>query len=591
MAASINTNIASINAQRNLTLNGATLNTTMQRLSSGMRINSAKDDAAGLAISERMNTQVKGLTVASRNANDGISLAQTAEGALGKISDMLQRMRELAVQAGNATNSAEDRAKLQAEFRQMSDEVDRVAKTTNFNGQKVLDGSFGGAVFQVGANSGENITVGALVDTRSSQLSNINYATSATKLDINDNPDPAIAQYKESIPAGTLKVEVAGFPAVELGEIKPATSSQERLGQVVEAINNKSIDHGVTAYLVKKEGSNEVSIDLMSSKTDENGLPLAVTFKGFTLETTGLVGPSRKDLVETAAASAPAYAAIPTSVAAIDATNPTAAQFQDFEDNMTDALAADPALKQLEHKWTTQLAAYNTNPSQATASALATAITGAVTTYNSSVNGPPALGSYNSMVDAKATYDAVPLEPATAKGAAADAYLIVLNAYGVHPAVVPNLPQPVPTLPYTFTSTTPEGKQREVERLQQSLGISSLNVSTTHQQLDQTGIADDDISTQKGAWIALKAVDSAIDQVNTARATLGAVQARFEATVNNIDIQVENLSAARGRIVDADFAKETANLSRTQILQQAGTAMVSQANQIPQQVLQLLQGG
>ena len=176
MAATINTNIASINAQRNLTFSGQSLNTTMQRLSSGLRVNSAKDDAAGLAISERMNTQVKGLTVASRNASDGISLAQTTEGALGKIGDMLQRMRELAVQAGNATNSKGDREALQLEVKQLADEVDRVAKQTNFNGQKVLDGSFAGAVFQVGANSGDNITLGALVDTRSEKISNITYA-------------------------------------------------------------------------------------------------------------------------------------------------------------------------------------------------------------------------------------------------------------------------------------------------------------------------------------------------------------------------------------------------------------------------------
>ena len=178
MAMSINTNVVSINAQRNLALSGGSLATSMQRLSSGLRVNSAKDDAAGLAIAERMSTQVRGLAVASRNANDGISLAQTAEGALSKVGDMLQRMRELAVQAGNATNSKGDREALQLEVKQLADEVDRVAKQTNFNGQKVLDGSFAGAVFQVGANSGDNITLGALVDTRASQISSVSYASS-----------------------------------------------------------------------------------------------------------------------------------------------------------------------------------------------------------------------------------------------------------------------------------------------------------------------------------------------------------------------------------------------------------------------------
>src|SRR3982750_1439292 len=158
MPLTINTNIASLNAQRNLGMSQNSLATSMQRLSSGLRVNSAKDDAAGLAISERMNTQVKGLTVGARNANDGISLAQTAEGSLGKVGDMLQRMRELAVQASNATNSKADRAALQAEVTQLTDEVDRIAKQTSFNGKKVLDGTFAGAVFQVGANAGDNIS-------------------------------------------------------------------------------------------------------------------------------------------------------------------------------------------------------------------------------------------------------------------------------------------------------------------------------------------------------------------------------------------------------------------------------------------------
>src|SRR5574344_292175 len=177
MAMTINTNVVSINAQRNLSLSGSSQAQTMQRLSSGLRVNSAKDDAAGLAIAERMNSQAKGFVVASRNANDGISLAQTAEGALGKVGDMLQRMRELSVQSGNATNSKSDRQALQAELKQLREEVDRVAKTSSFNGAKLLDGSFTGAVFQVGANSGDNITVGALANTKVTELGNSRYAT------------------------------------------------------------------------------------------------------------------------------------------------------------------------------------------------------------------------------------------------------------------------------------------------------------------------------------------------------------------------------------------------------------------------------
>ena len=432
MAATINTNIASINAQRNLSLSGQSLNTTMQRLSSGLRVNSAKDDAAGLAIAERMNTQVKGLTVAARNANDGISLAQTAEGALGKVGDMLQRMRELAVQASNATNSDSDRLALQAEVKQLGSEIDRVAKQTNFNGQKILDGSFAGAVFQVGANSGDNVTLGALADTRSTMLSSVSYAAIGidplvnvdTSMDTTVTPPTGtvITEFASKISAGDLKIFIDGNDSegnalsqvsVDLEAIPAAESPQERLGQIVTAINNKSSDTGVTAYLTKVNGTESYNIEIMSSKLDGEGNPVAISFDAFTPELTGL----------------------------------------------------DP--------------------------------------------------------------DTIDISQDPADGAA---------------------------------------------------------------QLNARGIENIDVKTQAGAWVALKKIDSAIDQINGARATLGAMQTRFENAVNNIDIQVENLSAARGRIVDADFAVETANLSRTQILQQAGTAMVAQANQIPQNVLQLLQG-
>jgi flagellin len=225
MPMTINTNIASMNAQRNLGTSQSSLATSMQRLSSGLRVNSAKDDAAGLAIAERMNASVRGLNVAARNANDGISLAQTAEGALGKVGDMLQRMRELAVQSANATNSSEDREALQAEVGQLRDEIDRVAKGASFNGKKLLDGSFTAAAFQVGAGSGENITIGSLADTRASGLATIDYAE-VTVADI----DPADAtDFDEEIAAGTLEITVDGTD-YDLGVITAAASGTERLG-------------------------------------------------------------------------------------------------------------------------------------------------------------------------------------------------------------------------------------------------------------------------------------------------------------------------------------------------------------------------
>ncbi|MBS3022091.1 A-type flagellin [Comamonas sp. PE63] len=395
MAMTINTNVVSINAQRNLGLSGSSLATSMQRLSSGLRVNSAKDDAAGLAIAERMSTQVRGLSVASRNANDGISLAQTAEGALGKVGDMLQRMRELAVQSGNATNSKSDREALQAELSQLRDEVDRVAKTTTFNGQKVLDGSFTGGVFQVGANSGDNITVGALANTKVDELGKSAYGEVTGGLAAATVKSEAQA----AISAGDVTITITGANGKAAADVTIAkdanVTEDEALGKVIAAINTRTADTGVTAFL----SDDKTKIELRATENPANGDALS-------------------------------NISISSSIASVDAAS--------------------------------------------------------------------------------------------------------------------------------FTEAG--GK-----------GIDKVN-----------------ISTQSGAWEALQRIDQAIDKVNSARADLGAIQTRFEKSIENIDIQSENLSAARGRITDADFAKETANLSRTQILQQAGTAMVAQANQLPQQVLSLL---
>ena len=179
MAQTINTNVASLNYQRNLSRSQGMLNTALERLSTGLRINSAKDDAAGLAISERFTTQIRGLNQAVRNASDGISLAQTTESALGELTNNLQRIRELAVESVNATNSASDRAALNAEVLERIAEVDRIAKQTNFNGVKVLDGSFGTATFQVGANVGETISVSLTTDVTASAIGTINTNTAA----------------------------------------------------------------------------------------------------------------------------------------------------------------------------------------------------------------------------------------------------------------------------------------------------------------------------------------------------------------------------------------------------------------------------
>ncbi|WP_312594320.1 flagellin [Comamonas terrigena] len=409
MAMTINTNVVSINAQRNLGLSGNSLSTSMQRLSSGLRVNSAKDDAAGLAISERMSTQVRGLTVAARNANDGISLAQTAEGALGKVGDMLQRMRDLAVQSSNATNSSSDREALQSELSQLRSEVDRVAKTTTFNGAKLLDGSFTGGVFQVGANSGDNITVGALSNTKVTELGNSVYGSGSTTAATAEALQTTLAG-SGTVAAADVTIGIQGADSTTVHTITIKADAnmtkEQALGKTVEAINAKTADTGVTAFL-EKDSAGVMQIQLRATE-EKSG----------------------------------------------------------------------------------------------------TATTAAITySTGASVTG---------------------------------------------------------------------------------IGGGTVAAAGTLTEQGGKGIDKLDISTQSGSWEAMQRLDKAIDNVSSSRGQLGALQTRFEKAVENIDIQNENVTAARGRIIDADFASETANLSRAQILQQAGTAMVAQANQLPQNVLSLL---
>jgi len=552
MALTINTNLSSLVAQRHLSASQAGLATAVQRLSSGLRVNSAKDDAAGLAIAERMNTQVRGAAVAMRNANDGISLAQTAEGALGTVGGMLQRIRELSVQAANATNSRSDRAALQAEVAQLASEVDRVARQSQFNGRNLLDGSFDGAAFQVGANAGDTITVATLADTRATQLSAIAYNTETLRLDTTDTPVPAIADYGRPIEAGVLSITVGGT-AVTLGKIGPAGSSAERLGQAVAAINEKSAVTGVTAY-VSGEGTG-TRVALMSSLVDGDGVPLDVDFNGFTADTTGL----RSQWTPTPAS----YMAALTTAADAATFSPA-----DFESVLSKVVLNNTSLP-YEGASSGQFAAYWASPSAANAQALVAAIDNSNYGYH-----------YPDIYAARDAY--MRADPKTDALAAAYA-----NALNTHFGA--GLAAPTGSTPWTKAQTL-AADQVFVQAEQGVHLMGGMSMFGNYTQKFERGIHDVDISSQPGAWVALLKMDSALDQVNSARATLGAVQSRFESTIANLAVAGENTAAARSRIVDADFAAETAQLSRQQVLQNAGTAMVAQANVMPQRVLALLQG-
>ena len=593
MAMTINTNIVSINAQRNLGLSGNTLGTTMQRLSSGLRVNSAKDDAAGLAIAERMNAQSKGLAVAARNANDGISLAQTAEGALGKVGDMLQRMRELAVQSSNATNSAEDRKALQAEVNQLRSEIDRVAKTTTFNNQKILDGSFSGGVFQVGAGAGDNITVGAITNAKASNLSNVTYGSNTS--DVVKASD--VSGYATKIDAGSLKIRVGSNAAVDLGEIAEANSGQERMGQVVAAINAKTADTGVTAFL---EGDVDAGykLQLRSASGD------AISLQGFNTALTGFGADVTVGLGATADAAHAAYTAAQTHigtdwpaetttnlstafVALADGSFVVPAELTAIATNFSGAEAASVWSKGMAEFQAVVAAAEKTGAAGtpgtlALSDAGAATVKAALADLGKALNTAAALQGASNNKDVFAELDKVLQQ--TDATTALD--LTDLNA-AITTATGKTITSSI-TLTASSTAADLQAAKNEILGKVDDLMSGGIGINASEAK-EHVGIEGLDISTQAGAWEALSSIDNAIDQVNSARATLGALQTRFEKTIENIDIMNENISAARGRIVDADFASETANLSRAQILQQAGTAMVAQANQLPQQVLSLLQ--
>src|SRR6185436_7325613 len=255
----INTNVLSLNAQRNLTTSGSQLATALQRLSSGLRINSAKDDAAGLAISTRFTTQINGLSQAARNANDGISLAQTAESALSELTNNLQRIRELAVQSANASNSSSDRAALDQEVQQRLAEVDRIATQTSFNGQKVLDGTFGNASFQVGANVGETITVGLSTSMRTSTIGKTaDYVNGTT-------------QYSNTLAVGQQGSGVDPANALATGDLSIAIGSGSAIGVVASVDNSAGAGNAgrdATSAYSKVQAINSSGINGLTATAD-----------------------------------------------------------------------------------------------------------------------------------------------------------------------------------------------------------------------------------------------------------------------------------------------------------------------------------
>jgi flagellin len=501
MASTINTNVQSLTAQRNLAASQASLTTSMQRLSSGLRINSAKDDAAGLAISDRMTSQIRGLNTAARNSNDGISLAQVAEGALASTTANLQRIRELAVQAANGTNSGSDRLALQQEVMQLKSEIARVGKQTEYNGLKLLDGSFTTQQFQVGANANQSIGVSV---------------SSALATDLGNN------QVKSSIVAPSLATAAGGA----------------------------DLDAAINGFLSQ-------SLTIAGNGTVNTTPTLAA-------------GSSARDVAAAVNAFSPksGVVAVPTTTATLSNVSTGSVQF---------------TMKGANSTAITVSATVNTSSDLAP---LAQAInaqsesTGITATADKSGNlFLTQADGYDIKIQNKT--ETAGLVGAIIKGADKDTAVTFEAASGTtSPAVAIG-----GTIDFNsstgFTISSDDGDGDATTK-----GITLI--ADGNKGSDLNSIAVIDISTQEGAASALQVVDGALAAVSANRAQLGAVQNRFMSTIENLNTNSENLSASRSRILDADFALETANLTRTQILQQAGSAMVAQANQLPQAVLQLL---
>lgn len=477
MALTVNTNIPSLNTQRNLQNASSSLATSMQRLSTGSRINSAKDDAAGLQISNRLTNQINGLNQATRNANDGISLSQTAEGAMQQSTNILQRIRDLAVQSANGSNSDADRSALQKEVTAQQNELTRIAQTTTFGGRKLLDGSFGTTSFQIGANAYETIDV-TLKD------------TSAT----------ALGSYQVGSGAGTSAGGVAsgsGGVLTTSGSINLVGGGKSQPVTYASGASAKTIAAGMNGQIPGLTASARTAVQVTDSLAGSANITMSVGSQSL-----NLVGvTSTKDMA--------------------DQINSNAAKL---------GVTAN----------------YDTQSKKLTI----TSATGENITFGSDTGG--ATGTLN-VSSQKSNGDWSTSKDIIAGGGASAMGYVKLDS------------------PTTFAMT----------------GDTTPIFGATKSTLSQ--VSDVDISTADGAQKALSVIDQALANIDSQRADLGAVQNRFDNTISNLTNISENATSARSRIKDTDYAAETANLSKNQVLQQAGTAILAQAKQLPQSVLSLLQ--
>nr|WP_320136795.1 flagellin [uncultured Amphritea sp.] len=501
MALGIQTNVASLNAQNNLSKSQSSLETSLERLSTGLRINSASDDAAGLAISDRMTSQINGLTQATRNANDAISLTQTAEGAMSESTNILQRMRELAIQSANDTNSATDRSNLQKEVAQLQSELNRIADTTSFNGKNILDGTFTSAKFHVGAEADQTINV-SIGSSRATSMGNYSLTTSGT----GSNAVAAAATAGASATVEGEDLSISG----PLGSTSTAVDvvAGDSAKTVAEKVNAVQSETGVTAKAVSQAKLSSIIAGNISLTLtgDTDGGAQAITANGVTATDVSALSEAINAKTSTTGITAE-LSSDKTSITLISA-NGDDIVIEGAANGSTTAVMSVQGLN-----------ADGTN-------------SGSVATLTDD-------GNDSTRVGGDVTFSANGTFNVTSSATAAPTNGLFLTA---------------------------------------AANTASLS-----------SVAEIDISTQTGSNDALDVIDQALAFISESRADLGAIQNRLESTISNLTNITENATAARSRIMDADFASETANLTKNQILQQAGTAMLAQANTLPQGVLSLLQ--
>jgi flagellin len=577
MSLVINTNVASLNSQRQLMNSGNALDQTTERLSSGKRINSAKDDAAGLAISNRMTSQVRGLDQAIRNANDGVSLVQTAEGALQEVTNILQRMRELSIQSANGIYSDADRKTLNAETQQLKLELDRISSSTSFNGQNLLDGTLGSTKLQIGSEANQIIDVsvpsfntaalggssGDIVgEATAGGLTTLQTLTTGTELIINGTAISAIPATTPTVNAALAIINAdldgKGAEASTLVQVSAANTGNGILRAGTDTLTLVKIDGDGNSQSYELTGTNSIK-ELVAKINAETGIQATLNEVGKLV--LNAEGATSIDVTDSTGALASGIADGTTNFSLVMTDVST-----DKKGVIIEAGAGFTATVQDE---------LGIDPQDASGNAYGAAVT---TTAGTLAEGDliindVAIGAINAGASADDT---------------ATETIRVINEASSKTGVVAFLAAGT-TDQISLRST--DGNDVSVKYGSSAVPATVLGFTGLQQRnaADGTGsIAGVDISTADGAQKAISVIDKAIDQVNATRSGLGAVNNRLEFTVNNLANVSEKTSAARSRIVDADFAAETAAMSRSQVLQQAATAMLAQSNARPQQVLSLL---